>query len=312
MNRKVSGLPPQTAGTDVARPPDAARERQRASFSRLRVARRLAARLKALRRRRAVLLAVALIPVALLLVPAAWLVHHVYFDRAGVPDLEAFIRFEPPTTGVVCDAHGNVLIELAREYRRVVTYDEVPLILRQAILAAEDKRFFSHSGVDYRVLPRVVQKTAARSVGRMVEGRPRVAAAPAAGRLDAHAAARPRLLSAGPDEPPRRRRALPRGPGPAPAPLRGPGSLRHEQAPSEDGGGAPDALARGGDAQTVWIAGAGQARDLRALRQLHLPGQRPLRLRRRLRVLLRQAPVELYAGRRGQRGAPGCDQQGAA
>ena len=30
-----------------------------------------------------------------------------------------------------------MLIELAREYRRVVTYDEVPLILRQAILAAE-------------------------------------------------------------------------------------------------------------------------------------------------------------------------------
>jgi len=46
-----------------------------------------------------------------------------------------------------------VLIELAREYRRVVTYDEVPRILRQAILAAEDNRFFSHSGVDYRALP---------------------------------------------------------------------------------------------------------------------------------------------------------------
>jgi membrane peptidoglycan carboxypeptidase len=136
----------------------------------LRVARRLAARLKALRRRRAVLLAVALVPVALLLVPAAWLVHRVYFDRGGVPDLEAFIRFEPPTTGVVCDVHGNVLIELAREYRRVVTYDEVPLILRQAILAAEDKRFFSHSGVDYRVVPRVVQKTAARSLAEWRKG----------------------------------------------------------------------------------------------------------------------------------------------
>ncbi len=92
--------------------------------------------------------------------PAAWVVHHVYFDRTDVPDLAAFLRFEPPTTGVVRDARGAVLVELAREYRRVVTYDEVPVILRQAILAAEDKRFFSHSGVDYRALPRVVQKTA--------------------------------------------------------------------------------------------------------------------------------------------------------
>ena len=55
---------------------------------------------------------------------------------------------------------------------------------------------------------------------RMVEGRPRVAAAPAARRLDAHAAARPRLLPAEPDEPRRRGCALPRRPGPAPAPLR--------------------------------------------------------------------------------------------
>ncbi|MCX6538481.1 MAG: transglycosylase domain-containing protein [Acidobacteria bacterium] len=136
----------------------------------LRVVRRLAARLTATRRRRVVLLAVALLPVALVLLPAAWLVHHVYFDRSGVPDLEPFIRFEPPTTGVVRDVHGKVLIELAREYRRVVSYNEVPLILRQAIIAAEDKRFFSHSGVDYRALPRVIQKTAVRSVGEWWKG----------------------------------------------------------------------------------------------------------------------------------------------
>ena len=104
------------------------------------------------------------------LLAAAGLVHHVYFDRSGLPDLEPFIRFEPPTIGEVYDARGKVLIELAREYRRVVSYDEVPLILRQAILAAEDKNFFSHSGVDYRALPRVVQKTAVRSLAAWWKG----------------------------------------------------------------------------------------------------------------------------------------------
>jgi penicillin-binding protein 1A len=149
---------------------DGVRDRMRALFARLRLTRRLAARLKAMRRRRIVILGVALLPVVLLLVPAAWLVYHVYFDRTGMPDLETFIRFEPPTTGVVRDVHGKVLIELAREYRRVVTYDEVPLILRQAILAAEDNHFFSHSGVDYHALPRVVQKTAARSMSEWWKG----------------------------------------------------------------------------------------------------------------------------------------------
>ncbi len=115
--------------------------------------------------RRAVLVG-ALVP----FLTGAGLARYVYFDRSGLPDLDAFIRFEPPTTGEVYDAHGTVLIELAREYRRVVSYDEVPLILRQAILAAEDKNFFSHSGVDYGALPRVVQKTAVRSLAAWWKG----------------------------------------------------------------------------------------------------------------------------------------------
>ena len=157
-------------GVETASSRHARRARMRGLFARLRVTRRLAARLRVLRRRRAVLLGALLLPVALLLSPVAWIVYHVYFDRTGMPDLQAFIRFEPPTTGVVRDAHGKVLIELAREYRRVVTYDEVPLVLRQAILAAEDNRFFAHSGVDYRALPRVVQKTAVRSVSEWWKG----------------------------------------------------------------------------------------------------------------------------------------------
>jgi penicillin-binding protein 1A len=63
-----------------------------------------------------------------------------------------------------------VVVQLAREYRQVVTYDEVPLVLRQAILAAEDKNFYSHSGVDYGALPRVIQKTAARSLAEWRNG----------------------------------------------------------------------------------------------------------------------------------------------
>lgn len=115
-------------------------------------------------------LAVALLPLALLLLPATWLVHHVYFDRSAVPDLEPFIRFEPPTTGVVTDVQGHALIELAHEYRQVVTYDEVPEIVRDAILAAEDKRFFGHSGVDYRALPRVLQKAMTHSFAAWWKG----------------------------------------------------------------------------------------------------------------------------------------------
>ena len=101
---------------------------------------------------------------ALLFLPVMGLAYHVFFDRSRLPDIEPFIRFTPPTIGEVYDARGTVLIRLAREYRRVVSYDEIPPVLRHAILSAEDKNFLTHSGVDYRALPRVLQKTAALSL----------------------------------------------------------------------------------------------------------------------------------------------------
>jgi penicillin-binding protein 1A len=96
--------------------------------------------------------------------PPVLLVQHVYFDRRDLPDLAPFLLFQPPTTGEVLDARGEVVIQLAREYRRVVRYGEVPPVVRQAILAAEDKNFHSHSGVDYWALPRVIVKTTVRSL----------------------------------------------------------------------------------------------------------------------------------------------------
>jgi len=121
-------------------------------------------------RRRVVWLAVPLTALLLLGLATWGLAHHIYFDRSGVPDLEPFIRFELSTIGKVYDARGAVLVELAREYRQVVSYEEVPPVLRHAILAAEDKNFFSHSGVDYRALPRVLYKTAMSSVGAWWNG----------------------------------------------------------------------------------------------------------------------------------------------
>ena len=85
-------------------------------------------------------------------------VHHIYFDNTDLPDLESFTRFEFSTIGHVYDTRGQPLIELAREYRQISQYEDLPPIVRDAILAAEDKRFFSHSGVSYASLPRVLGK----------------------------------------------------------------------------------------------------------------------------------------------------------
>jgi penicillin-binding protein 1A len=97
--------------------------------------------------------------------------HHVYFNRHNLPDLGPFTRSEFPTIGHVDDAGGKPLIELAREYREIARYEDIPPIVRDAILAAEDKRFFSHNGIDYFSLPRVLGKVRLGMLaGRLVRG----------------------------------------------------------------------------------------------------------------------------------------------
>jgi penicillin-binding protein 1A len=85
-------------------------------------------------------------------------VYYACFNRTNLPDLQAFSRFELPTIGHVYDVNGRTLVEMASEYRQVTRYEDIPPIVRGAILAAEDKNFFSHSGVDYSGFVRVLSK----------------------------------------------------------------------------------------------------------------------------------------------------------
>jgi len=110
------------------------------------------------------LLQIAAVTAAFPLLIAILVLFYINFNRSDLPDLDAFIRFEPPTIGHVYDANGQVLIELARERRQVIQYNEIPEVVRQAILSAEDENFFSHSGVDYSVFPRVLAKTNPRAI----------------------------------------------------------------------------------------------------------------------------------------------------
>jgi penicillin-binding protein 1A len=120
----------------------------------------------AVRDRRAARIALR-VAIGIVLVPVVFAVcaaFYVNFNRKNLPDLDGFIRFEPPTMGHVYDANGQVLIELGRERRDIVTYDKIPPVVREAVLSAEDQNFFSHSGVDYSVFLRLLAKTNIRAL----------------------------------------------------------------------------------------------------------------------------------------------------
>jgi len=80
-------------------------------------------------------------------------------DLPAVPDLAQWREMAPQTSRILA-ADGSYLAELPFEdgkavgHRSLVTLDELPPHLVQAVLAAEDARFFSHHGVDYRAMVR--------------------------------------------------------------------------------------------------------------------------------------------------------------
>ena len=73
-----------------------------------------------------------------------------YFWLSGdLPAVESLADYRPPVVSELVSADGQVVGELFEERRRVVPYDRIPRHVVQAFLAAEDKNFFQHHGVDW-------------------------------------------------------------------------------------------------------------------------------------------------------------------
>ena len=66
-----------------------------------------------------------------------------------LPSLEAITDYQPKIPLRVYTAEGALIGEFGEERRTFVAVGSVPTTLKNAILAAEDERFYQHSGVDY-------------------------------------------------------------------------------------------------------------------------------------------------------------------
>jgi len=66
-----------------------------------------------------------------------------------LPSLETLTDYRPKIPLRVYSAEGHLIGEFGEERRAVVRIDEVPRQMVDAILAAEDERFYHHGGVDY-------------------------------------------------------------------------------------------------------------------------------------------------------------------
>lgn len=66
----------------------------------------------------------------------------------NLPSLEILTDYRPKIPLRVYTAEGQLIGEFGEEHREVVRFQDVPDVMKQAILAAEDERFYQHRGVD--------------------------------------------------------------------------------------------------------------------------------------------------------------------
>ena len=71
------------------------------------------------------------------------------YDR-DLPDYDALSNYEPATLSRVYSGEGAVIAEFARERRIFTPIDEIPQVVKNAFISAEDKNFYEHSGFDLR------------------------------------------------------------------------------------------------------------------------------------------------------------------
>ncbi|MBA4381454.1 MAG: penicillin-binding protein [Sideroxydans sp.] len=91
----------------------------------------------------------ALAVLALPLIPLLLLVFAAILTYPTLPSLEALTDYRPKMPLRVFSAEGVLIGEFGEERRELVKIEEVPDLMKKAILAAEDDRFYEHGGVDY-------------------------------------------------------------------------------------------------------------------------------------------------------------------
>ncbi len=80
---------------------------------------------------------------------------YVYLEPS-LPSVESMRNVELQVPLRVYTRSGDLIAQIGAERRIPVSYAQIPLIIKQAFLAAEDDRFFQHHGIDYLGLLRAI------------------------------------------------------------------------------------------------------------------------------------------------------------
>jgi penicillin-binding protein 1A len=86
-----------------------------------------------------------------------------------LPSHESLSQYQPPTISRIYSGEGRMIDEFAKERRLFTSSEDIPVLVKQAFISAEDKNFYSHNGYDARGIAAAAVE-AVRSRGDNVRG----------------------------------------------------------------------------------------------------------------------------------------------
>jgi penicillin-binding protein 1A len=86
-----------------------------------------------------------------------------------LPSHESLAQYKPPTISRIYSGEGQIIDEFAKERRLFAPADEIPDMVKQALISAEDKNFYTHAGYDTRGMASAL-RDAVVSRGQNVRG----------------------------------------------------------------------------------------------------------------------------------------------
>ena len=87
----------------------------------------------------------------------------------NLPSHESLAQYTPPTISRVYSGEGRIIDEFAKERRLFAPIDDIPALVKQAFISAEDKNFYTHSGYDLRGIAAALVE-AIKTRGKRVRG----------------------------------------------------------------------------------------------------------------------------------------------
>ncbi|KAF8818328.1 penicillin-binding protein 1A [Rickettsia endosymbiont of Cardiosporidium cionae] len=80
----------------------------------------------------------------------------IYYYSRDLPDYSTLKQYHPPSVTRIYSADGKIMKECYKDYRIFVPISNIPKLLKNAFIAAEDKNFYEHKGVDVYSITRAL------------------------------------------------------------------------------------------------------------------------------------------------------------